>query len=265
LRAFADGQPVVLSETGPITLFSGKNRVLRVTLHNPEPAPVFLDVRARLYQASSATTVLIADLPWKKIQILPGQTIIESVKLDLPVVQAETRFLVQWVVPTNRVIGLTDLLVYPLELIKKLEILARPGPIGALDPDNVVKPIFDSVGKTVVDLENSDWDEFKGTLAIVGPFSSRVKMPSDLPRRIKALARNGVAVLWLRPSPDQTSDRLWPSFYTVLENKAAIVVAQAELCSALADSPVAQNHLIQLSRLALHPAAPQLPEKETEP
>ncbi len=84
-------------------------------------------------------------------------------------------------------------------------------------------------------------------------------MKEGLPNRIKALAAKGVALLWIQPLPDKRP-QLKPSFYTVQEGKGAVVVVQAGMVARLADEPQAQLNLIELARLALHPAPPRLPE-----
>ena len=42
------------------------------------------DIRARIIQTSSATAIPLVDAPWKKLEVLPRQTVLESAQLDFP-------------------------------------------------------------------------------------------------------------------------------------------------------------------------------------
>jgi hypothetical protein len=221
-------------------------------------------LRTRLYQASSATAAPLGETPWKKLTVLAGQTVLESAVLAFPPVKAETRFLVQWLDGTNKVIGVTEVLVYPPDLLKDLKPIADEAPIGVVDPQNQLKPLLKASAVEYQDLEDSGLEAYSGKLAIVGPFQSRAQMREDLPDRVKALALKGVALVWIQPPPEKRQN-LQPSFYTLLEGKGAVVISQADLITSLAESPQAQLHLIQLARLALHPEPARLPHQTPLP
>ena len=93
----ARAQLQALPDKEPQRAFSGEGRKVAVLLHNPGAGPVEADLRTRLQQASSATTAPLGEAPWKKLTVLPGQTVLESVNLTFPSIKAETRFLVQLV------------------------------------------------------------------------------------------------------------------------------------------------------------------------
>src|ERR1035438_2982523 len=80
--------PDVQSQRG----FAGDARKVTVVWHNAGDKTVEAEIRARMLQTSSATAVQLSERPWKKLQILPGQTVVESAQLDFPIVKAETRF-----------------------------------------------------------------------------------------------------------------------------------------------------------------------------
>ena len=65
-------------------VFAGEGRRITVLFHNPSDSPVDADLRTRLYQASSATAMPLGEAPWKKLEVLPGQTVLESATLTLP-------------------------------------------------------------------------------------------------------------------------------------------------------------------------------------
>jgi len=186
------------------------------------------------------------------LRILAGQTVIESATISFPGVKAETRFLVQWVTETDKVVGTTDVFVYPNDILKELKTLAGDEPVGIFDSDNRLKPLLKELSVEFSDLEDSGIASFGGRLAIVDAFSQKATMPEDLAQRIKTAAGKGPGVVWLQ-QPGKRSNKLRPSFYTVATGKGTIVVAQANLVTKLADDPQAQLNLVQLCRLAVRP------------
>ena len=244
----ARAQLQVLPDKEPLRVFAGEGRRITVLFHNPGTSPVTADLRTRLYQTSSATAVLLGEAPWKKLEVLPGQTVLESATLTFPAVKAETRFLVQWLEGTNKVVGTTEVLVYPPDLLKDLKSLAGEEPLGVLDPQNQLKPLLKAAAVECQDLEETGLEDYHGKLAIIGPFQSRAQMPEGCRNRIKALAEKGVAVVWIQPPPEKRQE-LKPSFYTVPEGKGAVVVVQAELVANLPENPQAQLNLIHFARL----------------
>jgi hypothetical protein len=254
----------VLADNETQYTFTGEGRQISVRFRNPSASPVTTDLHTRLHQASSATTAPLGEAPWKKLTVLPGQTVLEAAAMTFPPVKAETRFLVQWLDGTNQVIGVTEVLGYPPDLLKELKPLAGDDPLGVLDPQNQLKPLLKAAAVEFQDLEDTGLENYHGKLAIIGPFQSRGQMRENLPNSLKALARKGVAVVWLQPPPEKRQE-LKPTFYTALEGKGAVVVVQAELVADLAEKPQAQLNLIQVARLALHPEPLQLPQMTRSP
>jgi hypothetical protein len=242
----------------PRFLFGGGRCQVPVTFHNPLSKDVEADLRIRVLQVSSATATPIDQVPWKRVQVLGGQTIIESATLTLPSVNAETRFVLQWVENTNRVIGRTELLVQPPGLLGALKPLLGDEPLGVWDPGNQLKTLFKDAGMEVLDLENSGLEDFRGRLAIIGPFGLKTQKPEGLASRIKRLAEKGVAVVWLQP-PLGPQKEITPSFYQVREAPGSVVIVEAALVSDLPTSPQSQLNLIRFAELAMHPKLSRLP------
>jgi len=257
LTPAAFAQLRALPDKEPQRAFTGEGWEATVLLHNPGTGPVEADLCTRLYQASSATAAPLGGGTSKKLTVLPGQTVLESASLTFPPVKAETRFLVRWLDGTNRIIGTTDVMVYPRDLLKPL---AGNALLGVLDPLNRIKPLLKPAGVEYQDLEDTGLERFDGTLAIIGPFQSKPQMRESLANRsVKALAQKGVAVVWIQP-PRGEREAPRPSFYTVREGKGTVVVVQAEEVAHLAESPLAQLNLIRFARLALHPEPLELPD-----
>ena len=76
--------------------------------------------------------------------------------------KAETKFLVQWLENSNSVIGKTEVLVYPTNLLDELKLLVDEGEknLGVLDPKKQLKPALKSSAVKFVDLEETELGRF---------------------------------------------------------------------------------------------------------
>ncbi len=253
----------LLGEKHPQSVFGGQPQTLEVRWRNSGDRLVSADLRARIFQASSATAVLIEERPWKKLEILPGQTVLEKMALQFPEVRAETRFVIEWVEGKNK-LGVSDVMVYPADLLKELKPMLRNQPLGVFDPLNQLKPLLKKLFIEIADLQELGLDHFEGSLAILGPFQLRSQMRAGFDLSVKALATKGANVVWIQPPPEKRHP-LKPSFYAVREGKGNLVVAQAELLEGLGLRPESQLALLELCRLAVNPSPLQLPGDDPEP
>jgi hypothetical protein len=258
----ASVQLELLADPLPQQVFAGEGLQITIQLRNGGEVALTADLRAVLSQTSSATVVRISDTPWKRLQVLPHQTIVDTAALDFPAVKAETRFLVQWVEGASNVVGRTVVLVYPTNLLAQFKTLAGDEPVGLFDPGDALKPLLRTLAIEFHDLEEEGTDRYHGNIAIFGPFESRSQMRASLKDDIRALARRGVAVLWLLP-PSEKRALLRPAFYVVPEGQSVVVVAAHELVAGLAERPESQLNLLRLAEESLHPASLTLPETET--
>ncbi len=247
----ARAQLEIVTNDLPAAVISGGRRTVPVTLRNPAAQPLQINLRLQLNQASSATALRLGSpTNWKTLQIAPGQTVLDSFTLDFPSVRAETRFIVQCVNDASQVLAATDVLAYPTNILQPLKTLAGEKPLGVFDPANQLKPQLKALGIEFEDLAETGVARFTGVLAIIGPGRPADALPENLPGLIAARAKSGVAIVWLRPPPQ---DQLTPSFFLAREGEGVVVVAQPDLVAHLADNPRAQLNLLELARLARHP------------
>jgi len=261
--ALAPAQLQLVPTREPQAVFAGTARKILLVIHNAGRQTVETEIYTRLFQTTSATAVRLGESLWKKLQILPGQTVLESAQLNFPRVNAETKFFVQWLENTNRVIGVTQVQVYPTNLLEALQPLAENQSLGVFDPLDQLKPLLKNVEVDFVDLGNAELEHFPGKLAVIGPFASKSQVPDGLTKQIKILAKKGVAVVWILP-PD-SSQELQPSFYLVPKGPGVVVVAQADMVSDLATKPESQLNLLYFCGLALHPQFFTLPDLSLQP
>jgi hypothetical protein len=263
-RAWAQLQ--VAPPDTPQRVFGGSTQTISVRWHNAGTAVIETGIRTRTMQLSSATAAPIDEALWKTLRVLPGQTVIETAALAFPAVKGETRFLVQWVGRTNEILGATEVRVYPTNLLAELGPLVGhdDGALGIFDPQNQLKPLLRSLKVDFVDLENAVLEDFRGKLAIIGPFEAKASSDPMLTRKVQKLSENKVAVVWIQP-PRASSDIPVPSFYFVPGGETAVVVAQPQVAADLPKNPQSQLNLIYFCKLALHPQPLALPDTSLQP
>ena len=254
LAAQAQLQVLPVGDDVP-SVFTGSQQPVAVTIHNECDKPVTTAVRTQLYQMSSATVAPLAGpRVWMSLEVLPGQTILETNVLTFPAVKNRTEFLVQWLDETNQVLGHGTVMVYPTNLLAELKPLLGEGDsaLGVLDPGNEIKAALAQAGIAFVDLEESRLEDFRGKLVLVGPCSQSDPEWEGLSARIGKVSGHGTGVVWLQTLP-QSRGKIWPSFFSVPRGGMAVVVAQPALADDLAENPQSQLNLIYFCKLALHP------------
>jgi hypothetical protein len=259
--AGAQLQLVAAAETPCV--FAGEGRTIPATFHNPATNAVQADIRTLLLQASSATAAPLLEAAWKQLEVLPGQTVLESAPFSFPSVKAETTFIIRWQ-NGPELLGTTEVRVYPDNLLQTLKPLAQDTAIGVLDPQNQIKPLLQNARIDFADLARCGLEAFSGRLAIIGPFADATQMPTDIAKQARALAKRNTGVVWLQPPPGK-HDQLRPSFYSVPAGAAAVIVAQPDQVAGLADDPRAQLRLVRFCELAVHPEPIRLPYLPDQP
>jgi hypothetical protein len=260
LSAVANAQLHLRPEMEPPIVFAGDGRTITTAWQNARDKLAVADIRTRLLQTGSVTAIQLDSQPWKALEVLPHQTVLESAHFDFPEVRARTTFVIQWLDQSNFVLGNMVVLVYPTNLLRELKIMMgeNDANLGLLDPGHEIKPVLKNSAVHFVDLEQARLDNFSGKLAIVGPCKPKDPEWNGLADRIKELAKKGTPVVWIQ-SPPLRPGKIWPSFYTVPENQAVVVVVQPGLVADLAANPQSQLNLIYFCRLALNPRPPVLP------
>jgi hypothetical protein len=261
----------VVARAEPQRVFGGGTRTIEVWWRNAGNVADEADIQTRLMQLTSATAAPFEVAPWKRLQVLPGQTVVETVTLDFPAVKAETRFLVQWIEGSNQILGSTEVCVYPTNLLAELQspVGETDGALGVFDPQNQIKPLLQNANVNFVDLENTRLKNFRGQSAIIGPFKSKAQMDCALAGKIKTLAENGVALVWIQPPAEDffslETKPVQPSFYSVPARQGAAVIVQPEMLADLARDPRSQLNLIYFCKQALQPQPLTLPSVKKQP
>jgi hypothetical protein len=251
LIAYAEAE--VIPDPVPQAAFAESSQEIKLFVRNPGKNPTEANLRFRLYQVSSSTLMPVGDIQeFKKLQILPSQTLLDCATVKFPSVKTASRFQVQWL-DGDRKAGRTDVIVQPRDILKQLKTLAGEKPLGILDAGGELRKVLDELKVEYEDLEKDPGlAGFKGSLAIVTAFPNREKLPVKLVEHIAAQAKAGTAIVWVLP-PDMPlpSGRL-PAYGLQL-GSGAVVMAQPFALLDFAKSASAQASLLHFTQMAVKP------------
>ncbi|HLH52703.1 MAG TPA: hypothetical protein VKY92_03725 [Verrucomicrobiae bacterium] len=250
--------PEVLSPNEPPAVFGGGARSIPLLWHNPTGHHISVPISLELWQVQSSIAMPLGDVPWKELQVLPGQTVLESAAIEVPVVRAQTRFLARWVDARSEILGVSEFVAYPTNLLRELQVLGGPDPVGVYDPTDQLKPLLSLAGVEYTDLQEEGFDRHYGRLLIVGPFNLANPQPGWLATAIQSRARKGAAVVWVTSAQEDPA-LLTPSFFSVSIGKGVVIVAEPSLIKDLAQNPRSQLRLVELCRIAITRRVPLLP------
>ncbi len=150
-------------------VFVGQPQEIRLMWRNPTGKPVVAELKWRLFQVSSATKLPLSEAQsWKKLEVLPGQTVLETLTLTLPEVRAATRFELRW-----EHAGSTSVIGYPQDLLKRLP------PLALHDPDKQLSVLHEA--------------EESPQLIVV--------WATELPERVEERVKDGLPAVWIKPTP----------------------------------------------------------------
>lgn len=263
----ADATPAlqVLPEPEPQCVFGGRTQTINLRWHNSGNSADEIEIYRRIMQLTTATAVRIDEAGWKRLRVLSGQTVLETAALEFPPMRGRTRFLVQWLDSRGEILGSTDVLVYPTNLLAELGVLMNhaAGALGVFDPANELKPLLKNSEVEFVDLGNTALEDFRGKLAVIESFEFDAPKNRSLALKIKTLAANGIAVVWIQSlqtslRPEDENPR--PSFYSVPVGKSVVVIVQPGMVANLANAPRSQLNLIYFCKLALNPRPLAFPD-----
>ena len=257
----AMAQLQLVPDAQPPMVFGGGARTIELRWRNVGGEMTNAEIRARIFQASSATAVSLGEMPWKNLPVLPGQTVLESARLDFPTVNAPTKFVVQWTGGTNQVFGRTEVLVFPTNLLGELKPLLDGEPLGLLDLGNELKPALKSSGVELVDFEESALEGSHCKLAVIFP---QVKPGGSSSPEARDVSPMRGAAIWVLPPPKPGEEPV-PSFHFRRSAKGTVVFVSPELLAHFSESPQAQFNFISLCKQALRPDSASNPKPVQQP
>jgi len=251
--AGAGAQLTTVTEAGPQACFGGRSNAIMVKFHNPGMEAAEADVQMQLYQASSATRAASGERSnWKRLRVMPGQTVLESAEVGIPAVKAETPFVLAWLDAAGRKLGESDLAVYPTNLLDLLTNLGGGKAIGIFDVSRQIQQALQKYNLPFDDFRDAGFAGFAGKLAVVAE-TGAADESENLSARVETLANSGVAVVWVQ-APLQHRSPLEPALSAAPFGSGAIATVPARTVADLADMPLAQLNLVQAAKMSLSSA-----------
>lgn len=223
----------------PVAAFGGGTRILEVAFRNNSDHPVEAEIRKEVFQSTSATAVQIIKVPlWKKLRLHARQTALEEVSLDLPVVRAETRFLVRFI-HRETVLGQRDVWVYPSNVLTELNSILAGAPLTLDAVPAGWKEILTTAGVNVFECPPHPLTVPTNRIALLGP--SAEARGEVMP------AGGGIIQIRKLATPDAF---IAPAYELVCSKGYTKVVAQESALVNLSGDPWAQLRLLRMARLA---------------
>lgn len=240
----------LVPDVSPQVVFADEAQSIEVCFRNSTATNVEVPLRFHVFQASSATVVPIGEpRSWKALPVLASQTVVESFAVKFPAVRVDTRFLVRWVDEHEYVLGTTEVIAVPPNLLRELRSLAGDRPPGLLDPQDQVRPLLRRAGVEFEDLDGEAIEHFRGRLAVVCATDAKEEEPPALSRRLRKCREAGVNILWFRNIVPASIVPM--PVCLVRQGGGALVVADARELTDLTVSPARQRTLISLARLTV--------------
>jgi hypothetical protein len=251
LSSAARGQLEPSGEAELQPVFADVPQEVSVVFRNGTASRQVLSIAIRIFQMSSSTLMPIDKAhPWKEIEILPGQTVLESAVVRLPPVKVATYFQIQWLGDDGQVLSKSRLFAVPKDIARSLSTITSNATTGLLDPENRIKPLFKEQNIDFEDLIDEDGlARFKGRLAILflPPDQGRSKELAELIARKSHAGTAIIATGLEEPSMSGIVVRL------IRPGDGGVLLADSALFKNLTTSARSQLNLIRFATLMLNP------------
>ncbi|HEY0548058.1 MAG TPA: hypothetical protein VGF13_00570, partial [Verrucomicrobiae bacterium] len=110
--------PSIQVEPMDQAVFGGRSNRIDSIFRNRTEQPVKLALKFRLYQASASTLAPIDECkPFRTITVDGGQSVMETIGVNLPEVRSESTFVLQWQSEEKK-LGRTVIHVFPKNLLE---------------------------------------------------------------------------------------------------------------------------------------------------
>jgi hypothetical protein len=213
-----------------------------------------LDLIGKVFQTGGNIAIVLPIEIKTKLQLFPNQTALVPASLVAPDVRGKTKLLIQWQA-ASEVIGNTEVVVFPRDLLHELELLAGETPIAVVTSDETIKNAF-KVAKAKFDaLEKADAADYKGKLMIVKDASLSIEA---LRKTLAPVATRGAVVVCIIPSSDDTTP-LRPTFFATEYGRSVMVFVQEQFVENFDINPESQSRLVEICKLAIKPDRRGLP------
>ena len=231
-------------------VFSGEPAAIAVLLGNGGREAVKGVVSTRIFQLSSATKIPLGERqPWKELEVLAGQTVREKLELTFPALAEPAFYRIEFATAAGDPLGAVPVRACPRNALQTLARWSGTQPVGLRDTGGTLDDLLKKNGVPTSDLSGeAAAAEFRGPFAILRSADGTAAEKERLRGISDALARRGVAVLWLQPAPGG------------IERETRTVGKSGPVCELalrdfdrLENSAAAQMRLLESARFLLFP------------
>ena len=198
--------PLVFPPDGSTSVvFGGKPQTFEVRVQRPSSAgaaPVSerteFAISFRLFQEASGVAAPLGPArAWKRLSLLPGQTLIEKVSVEFPAVKQVSNGLVRWETEDESGLGSTRVRVVPADLITELKTLTGGDSVGVVESSAAMAGLLERAGLAVEDLTDLP-QRPEAQVILVMPGELAETRPELLARRMGSWIELGRTVVWFK-------------------------------------------------------------------
>ncbi len=235
-------------------VFATRAAKIKVIFRNPSAESHKSTLRYRIFQATSITAMPVgSEQVWKELEVLGGQTVLETVEVTLPAVKVATPFLARWRDDAGHVLGHTTILACPGDQLARFGTDGVGSAIGVFDRRGKLFPVLSRAGLPCERLETLEQlSNFSGRLTIVVMDAEDEMLQRELREKLARLAAAGRVLLSLRP-PSAREDPGDRTVGVVRLGTGVLVTAGLDDIRGLETSAAAQLQLVRFCEIAFKP------------
>jgi hypothetical protein len=246
VEATASAKPALVEQKKPTAVFPGRNQ-LTLTWTNLDSEQFDAEITGKVFQESSKLAMPLPVEVKTRLQLLPNQTALAQVAVDVPELREKSSLLIRWQ-DASQVIGKTELTVYSRNMLHELETLAGDKGIGVESSDANFKAAFKNARVKFEDIDKAEIHSFDG----------RILIATDCPKKTAlSIAKRGIVVISI--VQPEANDPLKPNFFAIPNGRGVVVLVQGDFIENFDMNPESQLRLIQICRMATKPGHPELP------
>lgn len=192
-------QVAVVEEAEEQWVYGGTTQALKIVIRNSSAEEYHGVLCYRLFQCNSSVVAPVANGTAKNLHLLAGQTVIEEVQIELPLLRAENAFIIQWQTDKKN-IGLTRLIAFPTNIWQQLDSIIEKSSMGIWDRTGKLQALFSSRAVPYTDLEKEGAESFTGQLTIFND----VPKDSEWRENSRILLKRGISEIFIEGIPDKS-------------------------------------------------------------
>ncbi len=246
----AVAQLAVSTEAAVQTVFSGEPVAVTLFVDNGDLKSHQAAVSTRIFQLAATTKMPLGnEQPWKEIEVLAGQTVREKITLTFPALTEPVLYRVELTEAKGRQLGGVTVRACPRTLLQTLARLSGGQPVGVGDAGGQLGAVLKKSDVPVAELAGEAAADFHGSLALLRSADATPAESARVRALGAALAKRGVAVLWLQPAPGGTERET-----RTVGRGGTVCELALRAFDRLENSAAAQLRVVESARYLLTPA-----------